>query len=139
MRRHRRGESFLEFIGGLVVLAALGCGIYWFVSGKNPLPQLASGENPLKSPIEGKWLCMSQELTGTHDEIRLTATDKFTNLTRQDDTTYKGTLVYGEGTKRIPATITFVNDDKIVATADPSGVSFWDRPLYTEWTMTRVK
>jgi hypothetical protein len=36
MRGKRRGESALECIGGLVVLALIGLVIWWFVTGKNP-------------------------------------------------------------------------------------------------------
>jgi hypothetical protein len=36
MRRTRRGESALEFIGGLVVLVLIGLVVWWFVTGKSP-------------------------------------------------------------------------------------------------------
>jgi hypothetical protein len=37
MRQQRRGESILETLGGLVVLAVIGGVIWWFVTGRNPL------------------------------------------------------------------------------------------------------
>jgi hypothetical protein len=39
MRQTRRGDSVLEFIGGIVVLLVIGGVIWWFVTGKNPLKE----------------------------------------------------------------------------------------------------
>lgn len=44
-RWRRRGESVLEFLGGIVVLLVIGGVVWWFVTGKNPLAP----------SIVGKW------------------------------------------------------------------------------------
>jgi hypothetical protein len=55
MRAQRRGESILETIGGLVVLAVVVGGIIWYTTGKSPLEWLTSGPNPIIPSIVGRW------------------------------------------------------------------------------------